>query len=92
MGREGRLKLSDFGLAKEYGCPDRDLSPQACTLEYRAPELLYGAKAYGAPADMWAVGCIFAEMISKRTPFFQNEAQTEAHQLAVCGVVYVHAV
>ena len=30
---------------------------------YRAPELLLAARAYGPAADMWAVGCILAEML-----------------------------
>ena len=30
---------------------------------YRAPELLFGAKFYGSPVDLWSVGCIFAEMM-----------------------------
>ena len=29
---------------------------------YRPPELLYGATSYGTGADMWAVGCVFAEL------------------------------
>lgn len=37
---------------------------------YRAPELLFGAKQYGAGVDMWAVGCIFAELLLRR-PFLQ---------------------
>jgi serine/threonine protein kinase len=32
---------------------------------YRAPELLYGARLYGTGVDMWAVGCIFAELLGK---------------------------
>lgn len=37
---------------------------------YRAPELLFGAKQYGAAVDVWAVGCIFAELLLRR-PFLQ---------------------
>ena len=37
---------------------------------YRAPELLFGAKQYGAGVDVWAAGCIFAELLNRR-PFLQ---------------------
>lgn len=47
---------ADFGLAKIYGSPDRRMSPQACTMWYRSPELLFGASAYGAALDMWSLG------------------------------------
>jgi cyclin-dependent kinase-like len=30
---------------------------------YRAPELLVGDTQYGPKVDVWAVGCVFAEMI-----------------------------
>ncbi len=30
---------------------------------YRAPELLYGARSYGPAVDMWAAGCVFAELL-----------------------------
>ena len=36
------------------------------TLWYRAPEVLMNNKHYGDPIDMWAVGCIFAEIIGRR--------------------------
>jgi serine/threonine protein kinase len=35
---------------------------------YRAPELLLGAREYGPAADMWAVGCILAELLGVRGP------------------------
>jgi cyclin-dependent kinase 7 len=74
VGQDGQLVLADFGLAKVFGSPDRDLSHQACTLWYRAPELLFGAQSYGTAADMWSVGCIFAELLSRK-PFFPGENQ-----------------
>ncbi|EFH50977.1 hypothetical protein ARALYDRAFT_911536 [Arabidopsis lyrata subsp. lyrata] len=40
---------------------------------YRAPELLFGAKKYGAAVDVWAAGCIFAELLLRR-PFLQPKA------------------
>jgi len=79
VGPDGQLKLADFGLAKIYGSPDRELSPQACTLFYRAPELLFGARIYGHGADMWSVGCVFAELML-RVPLFPGN--TELDQLS----------
>ena len=31
---------------------------------YRAPELLVGDTQYGSPVDVWAIGCVFAELLS----------------------------
>jgi cyclin-dependent kinase-like len=31
---------------------------------YRAPELLVGDTQYGPPVDVWAVGCVFAELLT----------------------------
>lgn len=45
---------------------------------YRAPELLLGAKEYSWEIDMWAVGCIFAEMLCKE-PLMK--AQTELQMI-----------
>lgn len=74
----GEICLTDFGLAKEHGSPVA-LTPTVVTLWYRAPELLYGAKRYGPGVDIWAIGCVFAEIIL-RTPLFP--AETDLEQLA----------
>lgn len=38
---------------------------------YRAPELLFGARMYGVGVDMWAVGCILAELLLRVRIFVQ---------------------
>ena len=40
------------------------LAYNACMypLRYRAPELLLGSRHYTTAVDVWAVGCIFAEV------------------------------
>jgi cyclin-dependent kinase 7 len=45
---------------------------------YRSPELLLGARAYGYGVDIWALGCIFAELML-RTPYLA--AETDIGQL-----------
>jgi mitogen-activated protein kinase 1/3 len=42
----------------------RELSEYVVTRWYRAPELILAMRDYGAPIDIWAMGCIFGEMLS----------------------------
>ncbi|EGC38059.1 p34-cdc2 protein [Dictyostelium purpureum] len=76
MSLEGELKLADFGLARQYGSPNKMFSPQAVTIFYRAPELLFGAKSYGPSVDIWSVGCIFAELML-RTPYLPGTSEID---------------
>jgi cyclin-dependent kinase 7 len=43
---------------------------------YRPPELLYGSKYYSTAVDMWSVGCIFLEIVT-RTPVFPGDTEVE---------------
>ncbi|XP_049877737.1 cyclin-dependent kinase 20-like isoform X1 [Pectinophora gossypiella] len=81
INHEGILKIADLGLARLYW-PDggRPYSHQVATRWYRAPELLYGARFYTEKVDLWSVGCIIAEMITKQ-PLFSGESDIE--QLAI---------
>eukprot|EP00752_Nemacystus_decipiens_P003339 g3089.t2 len=73
------LAICDFGLARgvelEY---EDELTEYVVTRWYRAPELLCDSTHYGKTVDVWSVGCIFAEMLSRR-PFFQGH--NPHHQL-----------
>uniref|UniRef100_A0A2K5NLL1 cyclin-dependent kinase n=1 Tax=Cercocebus atys TaxID=9531 RepID=A0A2K5NLL1_CERAT len=71
LDENGVLKLAHFGLAKSYGSPSRAYTHQVVTRWYRAPELLFGARMYGVSVDMWAVGCILAELLL-RVPFLEQ--------------------
>ena len=48
------------------------------TIWYRAPELLLGAKHYNKAVDIWAVGCVVAELASLRPIFKGEEAKLDA--------------
>lgn len=69
IDQSGTLKLADFGLARSIGSPRLILTHEVATRWYRAPELLFGARSYGASVDMWSAGCILAELIL-RVPIF----------------------
>ena len=86
LNDQGVLKITDFGLAKAFGSPSRQLTHQVVTRWYRCPELLFGARFYGTSVDIWSMGCIVAELLL-RVPFLQGE--TDLGQLSkifeVCG-------
>jgi cyclin-dependent kinase 7 len=75
---DGVLKLADFGLARFYASPppERQYTSQVVTRWYRCPELLYGARYYGAAIDMWSIGCIFAELML-RVPYFAGDSDID---------------
>jgi cyclin-dependent kinase 7 len=76
LGPSGILKLADFGLARAFGSPNNIFTHQVVTRWYRAPELLFGARAYSDAIDMWSVGCIFAELML-RTPYFPGDSDID---------------
>ena len=65
------LKIADFGLARLYSVDDnrRCYSPQVATRWYRSPEILWGTQIYNASIDIWATGCVFAELL-RGVPLF----------------------
>lgn len=75
LSSTGYLKIGDFGLARVHCDEDKarpQYSHQVATRWYRAPELLYGARVYDEGVDLWAVGCIFGELINN-SPLFPGE-------------------
>ncbi|KAI1810450.1 cyclin-dependent protein [Poronia punctata] len=76
----GKVKIGDLGLARLFHKPLHSLfsgDKVVVTIWYRAPELLLGTRHYTAAIDMWAVGCIFAELLSLRPIFKGEEAKMD---------------
>lgn len=69
VNKDGVVKLADFGLARGMSLPLRVYTKEVVTLWYRAPELLLGAEIYGPAVDIWSLGCIFYEMLTKKVLF-----------------------
>jgi serine/threonine protein kinase len=72
----GDIKIADFGLARAYSIPIRVLTHEVVTLWYRAPEILLGSKTYAPPVDIWSMGVIFVEMLTKR-PLFPGDSEID---------------
>ncbi|OTB00970.1 hypothetical protein M426DRAFT_225644 [Hypoxylon sp. CI-4A] len=76
----GQVKIGDLGLARLFHKPLHSLwsgDKVVVTIWYRAPELLLGSRHYTPAIDMWAVGCIFAELLSLRPIFKGEEAKMD---------------
>ncbi|MEJ1269375.1 cyclin-dependent kinase-like 1 (CDC2-related kinase) [Cricetulus griseus] len=58
------IKLCDFGFARLLTGPGDYYTDYVATRWYRSPELLVGDTQYGPPVDVWAIGCVFAELLS----------------------------
>ncbi|XP_038884699.1 cyclin-dependent kinase G-2 isoform X3 [Benincasa hispida] len=76
LNNQGELKICDFGLARQYGSPLKPYTHLVVTLWYRAPELLLGERQYSTAVDMWSLGCIMAELLSKE-PLFNGKTEVE---------------
>jgi cyclin-dependent kinase 8/11 len=78
--RDGEVKIGDLGLARIFRQPLNSLfagDKVVVTIWYRAPELLLGSRHYTPAIDLWAVGCIFAELLSLRPIFKGEEAKMD---------------
>mmetsp|Transcript_9654 Transcript_9654/g.18835 ORF Transcript_9654/g.18835 Transcript_9654/m.18835 type:complete len:254 (+) Transcript_9654:1398-2159(+) len=69
------VKIADFGLCCTVS-PDRPISHEVATRWYRAPELLLGGRVYDFSVDMWAAGCILAEMFNFE-PLFHGDSDID---------------
>ena len=55
-------------------------------MQYRAPELILYATEYGTAIDMWSVGCIFAELVTRQVLLPGDDCETSRF---VLGLVLV---
>ena len=73
MNEDCDLQICDFGLARAQLSSETDdvitVTPNAILTDYittrwyRAPEVMTSWKEYTTAIDVWATGCIFAEML-----------------------------
>ncbi|KAL1561133.1 cyclin-dependent kinase [Salvia divinorum] len=82
VSKGGQLKICDFGLSvraeeeKEEEEEEKEGECMGGTLWYCAPESLLGVRRGSCAVDMWAVGCIFGEMVLNEV-LFQGEEEVD---------------
>ena len=80
---DGAPKVGDFGLAKLGDDPGRSRSGLIIgTPSYMAPEQAAGrGDLVGPPADVWALGAILYECLTRRPPFLGENSAETVHQV-----------
>jgi len=68
IGRDGSLRLGDFGLAKVLERTDDFATTFTGTPFYLAPEICM-SQNYGFQSDLWSLGCILYELCSLEHAF-----------------------
>uniref|UniRef100_A0A8C7ZJB5 Cyclin dependent kinase 10 n=1 Tax=Oryzias sinensis TaxID=183150 RepID=A0A8C7ZJB5_9TELE len=72
----------NFIIHRMYGIPQPLMTPRVVTLWYRAPEVLLGTKIQTTALDMWAVGCILAELLAHK-PLLPGTSEIQQVDLIV---------
>jgi mitogen-activated protein kinase 15 len=83
---DATIKLCDFGLARAIDDedPPADLTDYIATRWYRAPEILFGSNQYTEAVDMWALGCIIAELVTGRPLFPGSDTMDQLERVVAC--------
>ncbi len=71
LSKKGVIKICDFGSSKIIDKNGKN-TPYIVSRYYRAPELIMCITKYGVEIDIWAAGCILAELLIL-TPIFKGK-------------------
>jgi serine/threonine protein kinase len=81
VASDNRVVLADFGLACHFQSGEKH-SVNVGTLPYNSPEQLLGDSQYGPASDIWAVGCIFYEMMTGKKLFDEVSVSGQIDEIA----------
>lgn len=74
------IKLLDFGLSKINDSPNSLMNTQCGSYMYLAPEVLTG-NVYTNTTDIWAIGCIFYCLATRKAPFFDKNFDKQCRNI-----------
>ena len=100
VNKNCELKIGDFGMARGLSSTAEDhatfMTEYVATRWYRAPELMLSMSEYTFCIDIWSVGCIFAEMLSRRQLFpgkdYLNQLQLVLSVVGTPGEDYIDSI
>ena len=68
LNRDNVVKIADFGWARQIA-GHGDLTKVISNIHYRAPEISFRNQAHDSKVDIWAVGCLFYELLEGKILF-----------------------
>lgn len=71
-----KLILIDWGLAEFYH-PREEYSVRVASRFYKSPELLLNYPYYDYSLDIWSFGCVMAEILFEKRPFFYGKSDCD---------------
>ena len=71
-----KVKIADFGLAKQVSNSTFQMTDYVCTRWYRAPECVLKSTNYNNSVDIFALGCIWAEIYTLK-PLFPGDSEKD---------------
>ena len=75
LGKDGRLKLGDFGIARDTQATALTAAGRTVgTYAYMAPEQISGKPPVSRKTDLYALGCVMFEMLTGKPPFIAPTA------------------
>lgn len=83
IGKDGRVKIADFGIARRLDIDADDTADRVGTLSYMSPEQIDpdSARPVGPAADVFALGAIAYELCALE-PLFQGSEQYILQQIS----------
>ena len=82
------LRIGDFGRSRILDpaySHNGHLTHSISSLWYKSPELLLNSSIYDSSVDMWAAGCVFAEMLLGK-PLFEGRHEIDQMELILNSV------
>src|SRR5271170_7974926 len=81
--KENKWKLVDFGITSQATTDQANPTIYARgTGGYRAPELLSLPAAFTNKVDIWALGCIFYELLTDGEKSFQDDFSVQTYRMS----------
>jgi serine/threonine protein kinase len=81
------IKVADFGLSRLHHVGHECFTPDSTSLSYRSPEILLGQQDYTPAVDVWALGCILAELSTGKVLFRGTNSKQQIREIgSVLGI------
>ncbi|KXN81654.1 Ribosomal protein S6 kinase alpha-5 [Leucoagaricus sp. SymC.cos] len=74
---EGQCLITDFGASHITTATTASGSLSVTTLRFSAPEMILGNKKPSKEFDIWSVGCLFYEVLSRKEPYYEYKYEVQ---------------